>query len=701
MSKSTSDKKTEVATESVPSNFIKEIITEDLKNNKNDGRVATRFPPEPNGYLHIGHAKSICLNFGIASAYPNGTCNLRFDDTNPTKEDIEYVDSIMEDVHWLGFDWEDRQHYASDYFEKLHDFAIQLIEAGKAYVCDLNEAETREYKGNYYTKAKPSPYRTRSVEENLDLFKRMREGEFKDGEKSLKAIVDLESANMNMRDPVIYRIKHANHHRTGDKWCIYPMYDFAHGLSDAIEGITHSICTLEFQDHRPLYNWFLEVLKIEQPPQQIEFARLNLTYTVMSKRKLLELVEEKFVSGWNDPRMPTISGLRRRGFTSKSIRNFAEKIGVAKADSMVDVALLEHCVREDLNDSAPRVMGVLNPLKLVIDNFPEDEVMELDCPYHPEAPAMGSRMVPFTKVLYVEKDDFKEEAPRKWFRLAPGKEVRLRYACLVTCNEVIKDENGEVVELHCTWDPESKGGTSPDGRKVKGTIHWVSSEHAIDAEVRLYDRLFNVSNPMGNSDEKTFKDHINPDSLTILKNCKLEPSLKGLKPEEHYQLERLGYFNVDNVDSSEGNIVLNRTVPLRDSWARIEKANKKKSNKQPKQKQAKKEDDKQIKIDDFAKIDLRVGLVKEASFVEGADRLLRLIVDVGEEKPRQIFSGIRSSYPEPEILIGTYVIVVANLKPRKMKFGISEGMVLSAGNDPKKFRVATFADDCKPGDEIS
>lgn len=687
---------------SVSSNFIKEIINEDLKNNKNGGKVATRFPPEPNGYLHIGHAKSICLNFGLAKEY-KGTCNLRFDDTNPVKENVEYVDSIMEDVRWLGFDWEDRMYYASDYFDKLYEFAVQLIKDGKAYVCDLNEEETREYRGNYFKKAKPSPYRNRSIEENLELFERMRNGEFKDGEKSLKAKIDIESPNMNMRDPVMYRIKHASHHRTGDKWCIYPMYDFAHGLSDSIEGITHSICTLEFQDHRPLYDWFNNAVKIENPPQQIEFARLNLTYTVMSKRKFLELVEEKHVSSWDDPRMPTISGLRRRGYTPKSIRTFAEKIGVAKADSIVDVALLEHCVREDLNDTAPRVMGVLNPLKLVIDNFPEGEVIEFDCPYHPEDPSMGSRMVPFSKVLYIERDDFKEEAPRKWFRLAPGKEVRLRYACLVTCTDVIKDDKGEVVELHCTWDENSKGGTSPDGRKVKGTIHWVSADHAINAEVRMYDRLFNVPNPMEIPEGKTFKDNLNSDSLTILSDCKLEPSLKNVKAFEHYQLERLGYFNIDK-DSKDDMPVLNRTVPLRDSWAKIEKSTKKQptNNSKQNQKEKKKSESNtsEIKIDEFAKVDLRVGLVKEAGFVEGADRLLRLIVDLGEEKPRQIFSGIRSSYPDPSVLVGLNVIVVANLKPRKMKFGVSEGMVLASGDD-EKIRVATFNGECNPGDKVN
>ena len=692
------------------SNFIKDIINEDLKQGRNEGRVATRFPPEPNGYLHIGHAKSICLNFGLAEAY-GGTCNLRFDDTNPTKEDVEYVDSILADISWLGFDWEDRLYYASDYFEQLYELAVKLIKDGKAYVEGLDAEQIREYRGDYHTKARPSPHRERPIEENLDLFERMRRGEFKDGELTLRAKVDLESSNMNLRDPVLYRVRHAEHHRSGDKWCIYPMYDFAHGQSDAIEKITHSICTLEFQDHRPLYDWFTKELGFENPPKQYEFARLNLNYTVMSKRKLLELVEEKRVNGWDDPRMPTLSAFRRRGYTPEAIRKFADRIGVARADSMVDVSLLEYCIREDLNDRAARVMGVLDPLKVVIENYPEGEVEYFDCPYHPEDPGMGSRQVPFSRELYVEREDFKEEAPGKWHRLTPGREVRLRYACLLTCNEAIKNEAGEVVELRCTWDPDSRGGTSPDGRKVKGTLHWVSAEQAFNAEVRLYDRLFRDPNPLNVAEGEDWKENINPASLQVLMNCKLEPSLAQAKPGEHLQFERLGYFCVDSVDSKEGAPVFNRTVTLRDSWARIEKMQRQEREKKEKtekkkqkqqQNQAKKEEGKEgeINIKDFFKVDLRVGIVREAGLVEGADKLLRLMVDIGEERPRQILSGIRTIYPDPEVLVGRQVMVVANLKPRKMKFGLSEGMVVGGGDDDD-FRLACFDAELKPGDKVS
>ena len=554
-----------------PPNFIKDIIIEDRKTGKHGDRVATRFPPEPNGYLHIGHAKAICLSFGLAQEF-KGTCNLRFDDTNPTKEDVEYVESIKEDIRWLGFDWEDRLYYASDYFDRLHEYALQLIRDGKVYVDSLSDEEIKEYRGDYFRKARPSPYRDRSVEENLELFERMRAGEFEEGAHVLRAKIDINASNMNMRDPIIYRIRHASHHRTGGKWCIYPMYDFAHGQSDAIEGITHSLCTLEFQDHRPLYDWFLRELHIENPPRQIEFARLNLSYTVMSKRKLLQLIQEGQVSGWDDPRMPTVTGLRRRGYTPESIRNFAERIGVARADSMVDVALLEHCIRNDLNLRAPRVMGVLRPLKVVIDNYPEDGEESFDAPYHPEDPAMGSRKVPFSRVLYVERDDFREDPPRKWFRLAPGREVRLRYACLVRCVDVVKDESGEVIELHCTWDPDSRGGRSPDGRKVRGTLHWVSVAHAIDAEVRLYERLFTRENPLDDSDGIALQECINPDSLEVLTDCKLEPGLAAAEPGSRWQFERLGYFCVDTVDSTARRPVFNRTATLRDSWAKIEKA---------------------------------------------------------------------------------------------------------------------------------
>ncbi len=552
-----------------PSNFIKHIIEEDIKNNKNEGKVQTRFPPEPNGYLHIGHAKSICLNFGVAAEY-NGLCNLRFDDTNPSKEESEYVQSIIEDVRWLGFDWAERQYYASDYFEKLYEYAVQLIKEGKAFVCDLSSDEIREYRGTLTEPGRESPFRNRSVEENLDLFERMKNGEFEDGSKTLRAKIDMTSGNINMRDPVFYRIQRATHHRTGDTWCIYPMYDYAHCVSDSIERITHSLCTLEFEDHRPLYDWFLNELDVFHP-QQIEFARLNLTYTLMSKRKLLRLVEEGHVNGWDDPRMPTISGLRRRGYTPESIRNFCDRIGVAKADSTVDMALLEYCIREDLNKSAMRVMSVLNPLKVVITNYPENQTDELDAVNNPEDPEAGTRKVPFSKVIYIEKDDFMEDPPKKFFRLAPGREVRLRYAYFITCTDVIKDDQtGESVELHCTYDSETRGGDSSDGRKVKATLHWVSAEHALDVDVRLYNNLFTVENPE-TGDELT--EFINPDSLQVLTSCKVEPALAGASPGSRFQFERLGYFCVDP-DSSPDLPVFNRTVTLRDTWAKIKKAQK-------------------------------------------------------------------------------------------------------------------------------
>ncbi len=552
-----------------PTHFIKRNIEEDLKTNKYDGRVMTRFPPEPNGYLHIGHAKSICLNFGLAESY-GGLCNLRFDDTNPTKEEVEYVESIKEDVRWLGFDWDDRLYYASDYFEQLYDYAVQLIKKGKAYVDSLSAEEIKEYRGTLTEPGKESPYRNRSIEENLGLFQAMRAGEFQDGTHVLRAKIDMASGNLNLRDPVMYRILHAEHHRTGDKWCIYPMYDWAHGLCDSIEGITHSICTLEFEDHRPLYDWFLKELGVYQP-QQIEFARLNLTHTVMSKRKLLRLVEEGYVRGWDDPRMPTISGLRRRGYTPEAIKDFSERIGVAKKDSMVDIKLLEWCIREDLNRHAPRVMGVLRPLRVVIENYPEDKVEELEAINNPEDPTMGTRMVPFSRVLYVERDDFREDAPKKWFRLAPGREIRLRYGYYITCVNVVKDKKtGEVVELHCTYDPATKGGWSPDGRKVRGTLHWVSAAHAIEAEVRLYDHLFLKPNPEEVEDGSDFKSNVNPNSFESLQYCRLEPSLAGATPRSRYQFERLGYFCLDP-DSSDNKLVFNRTVTLRDTWAKIEK----------------------------------------------------------------------------------------------------------------------------------
>ncbi len=549
-----------------PTNFIHEIIEEDLRSGRYD-RVYTRFPPEPNGYLHIGHAKSIVLNFGTAQKY-GGKCNLRFDDTNPTKEEEEFVQSIMEDVRWLGYRW-DELRFASDYFEQLYQWAVQLIRDGKAYVDDLSPEEIRAYRGTLTEPGKNSPYRDRSVEENLDLFERMKNGEFPNGSKVLRAKIDMASPNINLRDPVMYRILHASHHRTGDKWCIYPMYDWAHGQSDSIEGITHSICTLEFENHRPLYNWYLENLGIFHS-RQIEFARLNLTYTVLSKRRLIQLVREGYVKGWDDPRMPTISGLRRRGYTPEAIRNFCEAIGVAKNDSVVDVALLEYHVRQDLNKRAPRRMAVLDPVKVVITNYPEGQVEWLEAVNNPEDESAGTRKVPFSRELYIERADFREEAPRKYHRLAPGREVRLRYGYFIKYQDVVKDAEGNVVEIHCTYDPETRGGYAPDGRKVRGTIHWVSAQHAIGAEVRLYDRLFTVPNPMSAGEGKTFLDYLNPDSLQVLTDCKLEPSLGEAAPGERFQFERKGYFIVDP-DSTPERPVFNRTVTLRDTWAKLEK----------------------------------------------------------------------------------------------------------------------------------
>ena len=686
--------------------FIRSIITEDLKANKNDGRVHTRFPPEPNGYLHIGHAKSICLNFGIAAEF-GGLCNVRFDDTNPTKEEKEFVESIKEDVRWLGFDWGDRLYYASDYFDQLYDYAVQLIKIGKAYVDDLTADEIREYRGTLTQPGKDSPYRTRSVEENLDLFERMRAGEFENGSRVLRAKVDMASPNLNMRDPVMYRVLHASHHRTGNKWCIYPMYDFTHGQSDSIEGITHSICTLEFEDHRPLYDWFLDELKIFHP-QQIEFARLNLTYTIMSKRRLMELVEQGCVTGWNDPRMPTISGLRRRGYTPESIRNFCERIGVAKRESIVDMALLEYSIREDLNKRASRVMAVLRPLRVVIDNYPEDRVEYLDAENNPEDPGMGSRKLPFSRVLYIEQEDFREDPPKKFFRLAPGREVRLKHAYYIKCERVVKDEKtGEVVELHCTYDPETRGGWSKDGRNVKGTLHWVSADQSLKAEVRLYDHLFVKPNPGDEKDVSDFKTLLNSNSLEGLTSCRVEPSLAGAEPGSRYQFLRQGYFCVDSIDSSADKLVFNRTVTLRDTWAKIEKAQKKtgipKAAKEPAPLSEKHDDHKpvgqEITIEDFSKLDLRVAIVREAGLIEGADKLIRLMVDLGEGRLRQVFAGIRSAYPEPEKLIGKKVIIVANLKPRRMKFGLSEGMAL-AGVGKNRLGIATIEGELLPGDKV-
>jgi glutaminyl-tRNA synthetase len=703
--------------ESTPTpNFIRTIIDEDLKTSKYGGRVHTRFPPEPNGYLHIGHAKSICLNFGLARDY-NGLCNLRYDDTNPGKESLEYVESIKEDVRWLGFDWEDREFYASDYFDQLYQYAIQLIKDGKAYVCDLSAEEIREYRGTLTRPGKDSPYRNRSVDENLDLFERMRAGEFQDGSRVLRAKIDMASPNLNMRDPVMYRILHAEHHRTGNAWCIYPTYDFTHGQSDSIERITHSICTLEFEDHRPLYDWFLDQLGVHHP-QQIEFARLNLSYTVMSKRMLLELVEEGYVTGWDDPRMPTISGLRRRGYSPESIRSFCERIGVAKRDSTVDIALLEHSLREDLNKRAPRVMAVLRPLRVVIENYPEDQVEELDAFNNPEDPGMGVRKVPFSRVLYIERDDFREEPPKKFYRLAPGREVRLRYAYFIKCADVVKDEKtGEIVELHCTYDPKTRGGDAPDGRKVRATLHWVSASDSLPAQVRLYDHLFTTPNPTDDKDGLDFKSYLNPGSLEMLTGCRVEPSLAGAEPGSRYQFERLGYFCADPLDSHEGALVFNRTVTLRDTWAKIEKAQAKevpvpevaahakpahsgKSTPLTRKREDLEPIGEDISIDEFSKIDLRVGIVREARTVAGSNKLIRLMVDIGEGRLRQIFAGIRPGYPEPEKLIGKKVIVVANLKPRQMKFGLSEGMILSGG-DAHRLCAPTFEGDPLPGDKVT
>ncbi|HEY7371054.1 MAG TPA: glutamine--tRNA ligase/YqeY domain fusion protein [Polyangia bacterium] len=690
-------------------NFVRDIIAADQQSRRHDGRVATRFPPEPNGYLHIGHAKAICVDFGLAAEF-GGSCNLRFDDTNPTTEDVEYVEAIQADIEWLGFKWS-AMFYASDYFEKLYDLAVKLIEKDRAYVDSLSEEQIREYRGDFYKKGKPSPYRDRPIAESLDLFKRMRAGEFPEGAHVLRAKIDLETQNMNMRDPVLYRIRHAAHHRTGKTWCIYPMYDYAHPLSDAIEKITHSICTLEFESHRPLYDWCIKETEMF-PSRQIEFARLNLTYTVMSKRKLAELVQKGVVSGWDDPRMPTLAGLRRRGYTPEAIRAFCERIGVAKTDSLVDVGLLEHGLRDDLNRRSPRVMAVLRPLKLVIDNFPEGEVRELEAPLHPEDPAQGTRKVPFSRVVYVDRDDFREDPPKDWFRLAPGREVRLRYACLVTCTRVVKDAAGEVTELHATWDPASWGGSAPDGRTVRGTLHWVSAAHAAPAEVRLYDRLFAVENP-GTDENKSFLDEVNPESVVSVAGAVTEPYVATLtKHGTRVQFERVGYFCLDP-DSTAGSPIWNRTVGLKDSWARLEGKTQMKSSakgaatgtgklesKAPKkEKTAPAAPPAEISIDDLGKVDLRVGLVKSAELVEGADKLLKLMVDLGEGRLRQIFTGLRASYPDPAVLVDRKVMVAVNLKPRQMKFGLSEGMIFAAGGRIVTFDAAGSAPE--PGTKIS
>jgi glutaminyl-tRNA synthetase len=690
-------------------NFIRDHILADQASGRHAGRVATRFPPEPNGYLHIGHAKAICVDFGLAREF-GGTCNLRFDDTNPTTEDVEYVEAIQADIRWLGFEWS-ALHYASDYFEQIYQVAEKLIDKGKAYVDSLSEEQIREYRGDYYKKGKPSPYRDRPAAESLDLLRRMRAGQFPEGAHVLRAKIDLTTQNMNMRDPVLYRIRYAPHHRTGKTWCIYPMYDYAHPLSDAFERITHSICTLEFEAHRPLYDWCIREAEVF-PSQQIEFARLNLTYTVMSKRRLAELVQKGVVSGWDDPRMPTLAGLRRRGYTPEAIRAFCERIGVAKADSTVDVGLLEHGLRDDLNRRSPRVMAVLRPLKLVIDNFLEGDVRELDAPFNPEDAAQGTRKVPFSRTLYVERDDFREDPPKDWFRLAPGREVRLRYACLVRCTDVIKDASGQPVELRCTWDPASWGGTAPDGRAVRGTLHWVSAAHAVPAEVRLYDRLFSVESP-GTTEGKSFLDEMNPDSLVTLPEARLEPSLAKAAAGDRYQFERLGYFCVD-LDSAPARPIWNRTVTLKDGWAKIEakavavpklaavqKAARAASPSAPAAAGAPAE----IDIAELGRVDLRVGVVREAALVPEAQKLIKLMVDVGEGRWRQIFAGLRASYPDPAVLVGRRVVVVANLKPRQMKFGLSEGMILAGGGrDDRPHQIVTFdegGDGPQPGDKIS
>jgi glutaminyl-tRNA synthetase len=704
---------------SVAGNFVREQMAADRAAQRHGGRVATRFPPEPNGYLHIGHAKAICVDFGLAEEF-GGTCNLRFDDTNPLTEEVEYVEAIQADIRWLGFEWS-HLFYASDYFERLYDLAVKLIERGRAYVDSLSEEQIREYRGDFYKKGKPSPYRDRGVAENLDLFRRMRAGEFPEGAHVLRAKIDLETQNMNLRDPLLYRIRYTPHHRTGKTWCIYPMYDYAHPLSDAMEQITHSICTLEFESHRPLYDWCIREAEVF-PSQQIEFARLNLTYTVMSKRKLAELVQKKLVSGWDDPRMPTLAGLRRRGYTPEAIRAFCERIGVAKTDSLVDVGLLEHGLREDLNRRSPRVMAVLRPLKVVIENFPETEVRQLEAPLHPEDPSQGTRKVPFSRVVYVDRDDFREDPPKDWFRLAPGREVRLRYACLIQCTEVIKDAAGEVVELRCSWDPGSWGGSAPDGRTVRGTLHWVSAAHAIPAEVRLYDRLFAVENP-GTTEGKSFADEMNPTSLERLSGALLEPYLGNAAVGARVQFERLGYFCLDP-ESAPGRPVWNRTVTLKDGWAKIEAkaggagkpAAKPKSASaaglRPAERagargtpseQSERTPPDQITIEDFGRLDLRVGIVREAAQVPEAQKLIRVMVDLGEGRLRQIFAGLRGSYPDPSVLVGKRVAVVANLKPRQMKFGLSEGMILAAGGGDRPHLVVTFDEGAaapQPGDKI-
>ena len=689
-------------TEKVSTDFIREIVNQDIASGKYKvGDIRTRFPPEPNGYLHIGHAKALWIDFGVARDY-QGKTMLRMDDTNPVKEDVEYVDAIKEDIHWMGFDWEGDVRYASDYFEKMYEYAVMMIEKGLAYVDDQTADQIRETRGTLTEPGKESPWRNRSVEENLDLFKRMRAGEFADGEKVLRAKIDMASPNINFRDPVMYRILHATHHRTGDKWCIYPMYDWAHGLEDSIEGITHSLCTLEFEIHRPLYNWFLEQLPVHRP-QQIEFSRLNLTYTVMSKRKLLKLVQEKHVNGWDDPRMPTICGFRRRGYTPTAIMDFLGRGGITKFNGIIDIALLENSLREELNKTASRYMGVLNPLKVVLTNYPEGQIEWLEAVNNPEDPAAGTRKLPFGRELYIDRDDFREVPPPKYYRLAPGAEVRLRWGYFITCQEVVKDANGNIVELRCTYDPQTKGGNAPDGRKVKGTIQWVEATNAIDAEIRQYDRLFTKEDPDDLEEgQEDFLANLNPDSLHILHNCKLEPALGKLTPETRVQLERVGYFCADRYDYSPEHPVFNLTVSLKDSWAKIEKKEEPAKPAPKAEKKAEKKPAEQpvnvavIGVEDFAKLQLKVAKVLEAERVENADKLLKLQVDCGEK--RQIVAGV-AAYYKPEDIVGKLIVMVVNLKPAVIRGIESNGMLLAA-KKKNELRLLTVDGDIVPGASI-
>ena len=683
-------------------NFIEEIVEADNKSGKWNGRVQTRFPPEPNGYLHVGHAKSILLNSGLARKY-GGKFNLRFDDTNPAKEEQEYVDSIINDVKWLGADFEDRLFYASDYFEQMYGFAEKLIEKGKAFVCDLNGDQMREYRGTLEQPGRNSPFRDRSPAENLDLFRRMRKGEFDKGAKTLRAKIDMASGNINLRDPVMYRIVKEHHHRQGDTWCIYPSYDWAHGNEDSLEKITHSICTLEFENHRPLYDWFLNELGMHHP-QQIEFAKLQLTYTVLSKRNLLHLVETKRVNGWDDPRMPTIAGMRRRGFTSEALRSFCEEVGVTKNESVIDLGRLENAVRSHLNATAHRRMAVLNPLKVVITNYPAGQVEQVEVQNNPEETAAGVRSVPFSRELYIERDDFMEEPEKKFFRLAPGREVRLRGAYFVTCTNLVKGADGVVAELHCTYDPATQGGNATDGRKVKGTIHWVSAAHAVTAEVRVYDRLFAAEAPRKGTEEEKFAflSDLNPKSLEILSNAKLEPSLADVKPGERFQFERLGYFTVD-LDAKQGAQVFNRTVALKDTWVKEKEeaaAPPPPVARAPKEKKveaAPAGPAAEIEFADFTKVSLKAGKVLAAEKVEKADKLLKLSVDLGEGTPRTIVSGIAETFT-PDQLVGRNVVVVVNLKPRALKGIESRGMILAAGSG--KSLCLINPGDVAPGSDV-